>query len=389
MENYYSYVNKIQKLNLKRNLGVLIDIILIAGKYKGEFEEIPDYTLKFKPLWNLSEAEQAGVDQTKAATELTKAQTAQVYVDMQALDASEVRKRLAENGEFTVNDILDDEDDWEAMVDDAPTNANESAETSNTALSAEVKEPQEQEETETDSAFDTVTPTGCGVIVVKDGKVLVGTRKDNGLVCGPGGHIEIGETPEDAAIRETREEFGINIANIIPVTLISGMSEQYCPSQVFLCTEYYGNPICFNTEMEDARFEDIGSVLDMDLFLPFRLSLEDFLRQLDEIRLTAEVSQSNMEADGGPGSGRYPKGSGGKNKKSNSKRKKTQSLPMTAKEKAKVTHDINNVYHAKYKGKRVCVIRTSSNEPDSPTYYYRFKNHGFDDYDIFMKTEED
>ena len=308
---------------------------------------------------------------------------------MQALDASEVRKRLAENGEFTVNDILDDEDDWEAMVDDAPTNANESAETSNTALSAEVKEPQEQEETETDSAFDTVTPTGCGVIVVKDGKVLVGTRKDNGLVCGPGGHIEIGETPEDAAIRETREEFGINIANIIPVTLISGMSEQYCPSQVFLCTEYYGNPICFNTEMEDARFEDIGSVLDMDLFLPFRLSLEDFLRQLDEIRLTAEVSQSNMEADGGPGSGRYPKGSGGKNKKSNSKRKKTQSLPMTAKEKAKVTHDINNVYHAKYKGKRVCAIRTSSNEPDSPTYYYRFKNHGFDDYDIFMKTEED
>lgn len=85
-------------------------------------------------MWNLSEAEQAGVDQTKATTELTKAQTAQVYVDMQALDASEVRKRLAENGEFTVNDILDDEDDWEAMADDAPTNANESAETSNTAL---------------------------------------------------------------------------------------------------------------------------------------------------------------------------------------------------------------------------------------------------------------
>lgn len=33
-------------------------------------------------------------------------------------------------------------------------------------------------------------------------------------------------TPEDAAIRETREEFGINIADIIPVTLVSGMSEE-------------------------------------------------------------------------------------------------------------------------------------------------------------------
>lgn len=192
-----------------------------------------------------------------------------------------------------------------------------------------------------------------------------------------------------AAIRETREEFGINIADIIPVTLVSGMSEEHCPSQVFLCTEYYGEPICFNTEMENARFEDVESLLDMNLFLPFKLSLEDFLRQLNEIRLTLDESQSNIETDGGSGSGRYPKGSEKKNEKSSSKRKKTQSLPMTAKKKAKVTHDINNVYHAKYKGKRVCAIRTSSNEPDSPTYYYRFKNHGFDDYDIFMKTEED
>ena len=93
--------------------------------------------------------------------------------------------------------------------------------------------------------------------------------------------------------------------------------------------------------------------------------------------------------DGGPGSGRYPKGSGKKNEKSSSKKKKSQSLPMTAKEKAKVTHDINNVYHAKYKGKSSCYIRTHSNEPDSPAYVYRFRNHGFDDYEIYMKEYTD
>lgn len=60
-------------------------------------------------------------------------------------------------------------------------------------MSAEKKEPKEQEETETDSTINTVIPTGSGVIVVKDGKILVGTRKDNGFVCGPGGHIEIWE----------------------------------------------------------------------------------------------------------------------------------------------------------------------------------------------------
>ncbi len=123
----------------------------------------------------------------------------------------------------------------------------------------------------------------------------------------------------------------------------------------------------------------------MNLFLPFKLSLEDFLRQLNEIRLTLDESQSNIETDGGPGSGRYPKGSGKKNEKSSSKKKKPKSLPMTVKEKAKVTHDINNIYHAKYEGKRSCIIRTSSNEPDSPSYVYRFRNNGFDDYDIYSK----
>lgn len=383
MENYYSYVKRIQKLNLKKNLGVLIDIILIVGKYKGEFAEIPDYVLGFNPLWSLSETEQSSVEQTKAATELTKAQTAQVYVDMQALDASEVRKRLAENGEFTVNDILDEEDDWSAMEEAAPADKNESAETMNTALSAAANgKPRD------DMEMDEVTPTGCGVLVVKDGKILIGERKDNGLVCGPGGHIEIGETPEEAAIRETREEFGINIAETIPLTIISGMPAEYCTSQVFVCTEFYGTPIAFNTEMENARFESVSDVLKYNMFLPFELSVRELLNQLSQIQLTSGGTPSNIlvEGDGGPGSGRYPKGSGDEGK---TRKRKKEPLPMTEKEKAKVTHDINNVYHTKFKGKRSCFIRTRSNEPDSPSYLYRFKNHGFDNYDIYMKIKED
>ena len=384
MENYYSYVEKIQKLNLKKNLSTLIDIILVAGKYKREFEEIPDYSLEFKPLWSLSEAEQANVDQTKASTELTKAQTAQVYVDMQSLDSSEVRKRLAESGEFTVNDILDEEDDWSAMEEATPANENESVETAETALSAEPPTCQPPGDME----MDAVTPTGCGVLVVKDGKILIGERKDNGLVCGPGGHIEIGETPEEAAIRETREEFGINIAETIPLTIISGMPAEYCTSQVFVCTEFYGTPIAFNTEMENARFESVSDVLKYNMFQPFELSVRELLNQLSQIQLTSGGTPSNIlvEGDGGPGSGRYPKGSGDKGK---TRKRKKESLPMTEKEKAKVTHDINNVYHTKFKGKRSCFIRTRSNEPDSPSYLYRFKNDGFDNYDIYMKIKED
>lgn len=112
-ENYYNFVEKIQRLMLKRNLRTLLDVVFRAGIASGDVAEEPDYKLEFKPLWSLSDTEQATVDQTKAQTALVKAQTAQAYVDMQALDPTEVRCRLASDEEFDVEDIIseDDEDD--------------------------------------------------------------------------------------------------------------------------------------------------------------------------------------------------------------------------------------------------------------------------------------
>lgn len=54
---------------------------------------------------------------------------------------------------------------------------------------------------------------GTGLMVVKDGKVLVGRRKGAhaaGLVSFPGGHLDWNETWEDCVLRELREECGVN-----------------------------------------------------------------------------------------------------------------------------------------------------------------------------------
>lgn len=112
-ESYYNFVEKIQRLMLKRNLRTLLDVVFRAGIASGDVADEPDYKLEFNPLWSLSDTEQATVDQTKAQTALVKAQTAQAYVDMQALDPTEVRRRLASDEEFDVEDIIseDDEDD--------------------------------------------------------------------------------------------------------------------------------------------------------------------------------------------------------------------------------------------------------------------------------------
>ena len=64
---------------------------------------------------------------------------------------------------------------------------------------------------------DNYPKVGVGLLIFKGDKVLMGKRKNahgEGFYCGPGGHLEYLETIEDCAIRETREETGLEIANV-------------------------------------------------------------------------------------------------------------------------------------------------------------------------------
>lgn len=49
------------------------------------------------------------------------------------------------------------------------------------------------------------------VFVVEQGHVLLHLHRRTGLWLPPGGHIEPGELPDEAALRETREEAGIDV----------------------------------------------------------------------------------------------------------------------------------------------------------------------------------
>jgi 8-oxo-dGTP diphosphatase len=58
---------------------------------------------------------------------------------------------------------------------------------------------------------------GIGVMILKEGKVLLAKRKGShgeGEYAFPGGHLEYMESFESCAKRETKEESGIEIANI-------------------------------------------------------------------------------------------------------------------------------------------------------------------------------
>lgn len=311
-ESYYNFVEKIQRLMLKRNLRTLLDVVFRAGIASGDVAEEPDYKLEFKPLWSLSDTEQAAVDQTKAQTALVKAQTAQAYVDMQALDPTEVRRRLASDEEFDVEDIIseDDEDDLlQSLLGTEPSTMSDVEAAQKNIEQGQAPGGEEQSATVAPTATPpttnvdaTDTDYGVGVLVVQDGRFLCGTRLKGGSVGGPGGHIEAGESPEDAAIRETQEEFGITPKDLMQIAFLSDLKPPYCPSHVFLCTDFDGSIQCADGEMSSPGFITAEKVAELfaqnpeRLFPPFAKSITALLDVLSSNPgLTSEAQNAKMK----------------------------------------------------------------------------------------------
>lgn len=130
LENYYNFVEGIQKRMLKKNIRTLLKAVVQAGVYDRSIAESQTIKPTFKPLWSLSEAEQATVELSKAQRAQATAQTAQLYIDMQVLQPDEVRQALARDGTLNIEDILDhqpqdaQDDGWAQLLEGLETNDN-------------------------------------------------------------------------------------------------------------------------------------------------------------------------------------------------------------------------------------------------------------------------
>ena len=145
----------------------------------------------------------------------------------------------------------------------------------------------------------------AAVVIIHNGKILCGKRKDLKGICGPGGHIEAGETSEEAASREAQEEFGVTPLNLLPLGEAKGLSGWYLPSKLYFTDEFLGIPKADGEEMQDARWMSVQELQDEKLFPPFEESIKTLLKLLTGKDTDATII---AEMDGGTGSGNFGHG---------------------------------------------------------------------------------
>jgi 8-oxo-dGTP diphosphatase len=121
---------------------------------------------------------------------------------------------------------------------------------------------------------------GVGVIIERNGQVLLIKRTNvhgAGTWSTPGGHLEYGESPEECAIREVKEETGVNIGDVrfkgITNDLFEVSEKHYIT--IWMEARYLDGEPVVNA---DGEASDIGwfswDALPKPLFLPLQNFME-------------------------------------------------------------------------------------------------------------------
>lgn len=120
----------------------------------------------------------------------------------------------------------------------------------------------------------------------KEGRVLLQKRADDHTWCVPGGAMELGETPEEAARRETFEESGLMPEELEFFDMLSGEDahhvypngdEVYALDVNFICRKYSGMLRMQESEVLEQGFFSVDN-LPADTVKKDRETIEKIVR---------------------------------------------------------------------------------------------------------------
>jgi 8-oxo-dGTP pyrophosphatase MutT (NUDIX family) len=133
---------------------------------------------------------------------------------------------------------------------------------------------------------NSVVPSASAVVTNEYGQILLIKRRDNTLWALPGGGHEVGETIEQTAIREVKEETGLDVQ----VLSLSGIytdpahivefSDGEVRQQFSLCfvTEVVGGELAIDEESTDIAWTSTEDLADLEMHPSMRLRISHYLR---------------------------------------------------------------------------------------------------------------
>ena len=108
-----------------------------------------------------------------------------------------------------------------------------------------------------------ITPlAGCDVFILNErNELLLIQRADNGLWALPGGYQELGETPQECAIRECLEETGFNVEILDLIGVFSSLKyelKNYPVKDIEICHLFFLGKVISGKEMTSVESKTIS-----------------------------------------------------------------------------------------------------------------------------------
>lgn len=143
-------------------------------------------------------------------------------------------------------------------------------------------------------AASSLVPSANVVVTNDAGQVLMIKRSDNGNWAVPGGAMELGESLVQAAVRETREETGVDCEitglvgiytdpkHVILYTSDGEVRQEF--SVVFTARAIGGTPAP-SSESVEVRWKDTAKLVGLPMDRSMRMRIDDFLSRADRPHL--------------------------------------------------------------------------------------------------------
>lgn len=132
---------------------------------------------------------------------------------------------------------------------------------------------------------NSVVPSTTAIVTDDAGRIVLVRRKDNDLWALPGGGMELGESIEDTAVREVKEETGLDVTITGLVGLYTNpkhvieYSDGEVRQQFSLCytTALTGGELRFDSESTDITWADRQRIESLTMHPSMRLRIDHFL----------------------------------------------------------------------------------------------------------------